>query len=235
MRDLGWAGLTLVSLGFGLACGGGARYVNQSSFIPQIAEVTGGGQSANAGTEFSLPVGARVASGSASVWLYGQQVMFKFPDGSIQTAISNAEGWAFLSHPKASATPGTYKIQVANDFLFAGNWFITITSVAAVPSALQVQPGYPPSAPINTMFGGSFRIQAVDAAGAPVAGLAITFASPTTGAGCTFAGGAASVVLTTDSLGMAEPTSITANGFQGGYVISVSGGGLSAGFSVTNL
>ena len=236
MRTLALVGIAGVCLGLQLACGGGSSgYVNEDQFAPQVVEVKGGGQSANAGTEFALPIGARLASGSAAVWLTGSPVHFKYPDGSIRTVAATADGWAMISHPLALATPGTYKIQAANDYMFTGSWFITLTSVAAVPAALQAQPGYPVSTSINTAFAGPFQVKAVDAAGAVVAGLAITFTAPSSGASCTFSGGGTSITLTTDYHGMVQPTLATANGIQGSYAITATAGGLSTSFAVSNL
>jgi len=236
VRNLALAGVAGIGLGLDLGCGGGKDgWVNEAGINPHVVEVKGGGQSANAGTEFAQPIGARLASDSTQVWLTGSPVHFKYPDGSIQSVAATADGWAFLSHPLALAAPGTYQLQVGSDYTFPGSWFISLTSLAAVPAALQAQAGYPTDTPISTMFLGPFQVKALDAAGAPVAGVVVTFTAPSSGASCTFPGGVTTAILTTDAKGTAQPQSVTANNTQGSYSITATAGGLSTTFTVTNL
>ncbi len=229
-------GTTLLLLWPLLGCGGGKDgWVNESGFTPHIVEITGSGQSANAGTRFPQPIGVRLASDSSQVYLGGQLVLFRLPDGSILSAGSRADGWAFLSNPTAASTPGPYQIQAADDTTFSGHWFIQLTSLNAVPTALQFQPGATTSTSVNTLFPGAFQVKAVDAAGAPVAGVAIQCSAPLSGASCTFAGGSPSSSLVTDALGTIQLNSVRANGTAGTYSITLTAGSLSTTLDLTNL
>ncbi|MBK7292508.1 MAG: hypothetical protein IPI84_01595 [Holophagaceae bacterium] len=219
-----------------LGCGGGKDgWVNESGFTPHIVETTGSGQSANAGTRFPQPIGVRLASDSAQVYLGGQLVLFKLPDGTILSAGSRADGWAYLANPVASSTPGAYQIQAADDTTFSGHWFIQLTSLSAVPATLQVQPGYPASTAVNTGFPGTFQVKALDGAGAPVAGVTIQCSAPTSGASCRFSGGGTSISLVTDATGSIQFGSVQANGTAGTYSITLSAGALSTTVDLTNL
>ncbi len=229
-------GTTFLLLVPNLSCGGGKDgWVNESGFTPHIVETTGSGQSANAGTRFPQPIGVRLASDSAQVYLGGQLVLFKLPDGTLLSAGSGADGWAYLANPIAATTPGSYQIQAADDTTFSGHWFIQLTSLNAVPVALQVQPGYTPSTSVNTLFPGAFQVKAVDGAGAPVAGVVIQCTAPSSGASCTFSGGGTSTSLVSDALGSIQVGSVRANGTAGSYAITLTAGNLSTTLDLTNL
>src|SRR5262249_17697320 len=72
--------------------------------------------------------------------------------------------------------------------------------------------------------------------GQPISGVGVTFAAPSGGASGTFAGGVTSVVVTTNSGGVATAPTFTANGTAGSYTVTATADGVSAPalFSLTN-
>jgi hypothetical protein len=94
----------------------------------------------------------------------------------------------------------------------------------------------PQSTPVNTAFPTALAVQVLDFAGNPVSGVTVTFKAPTSGASGTFAGGATTVTVSTDSSGDATAPTFTANGTTGSYKVTASIQGVTtkAKFALTN-
>jgi hypothetical protein len=93
--------------------------------------------------------------------------------------------------------------------------------------------GTPQSTTINTTFGTALQATVLSASSAPVSGVTVTFAVPTSGPSASFTG---AVTATTNASGVATSSPLTANGLAGTYTVtaSVSPVTTSANFSLTN-
>lgn len=104
------------------------------------------------------------------------------------------------------------------------------------PASIVATAGTPQTANVNSAFAASLQANARDANNFPVAGATVTFTAPTSGASGTFAGGAASANVITDSAGNAVAPVLTANKTAGQYNVTASATGAtgSASFSLKN-
>lgn len=112
----------------------------------------------------------------------------------------------------------------------------TFSISAGVPASIVASAGTPQNTVVNTAFASQLQATVRDAAGNLVGGASVTFTAPTTGARGTFVGGLSSIVVVTDTLGVARATAFTANTIAGAYNVSatVTGVGLPALFAMTN-
>ncbi|HJU84265.1 MAG TPA: hypothetical protein VJ600_08640 [Holophagaceae bacterium] len=218
-----------------MGCGSSSGYVNQENFVPHIVEVSGGGQTANKGTAFAQPLGAKIAIDSAGVKIDGQQVFFKDPAGQYHVARVMANAWAHLDPTLAPPSPGTYTFTAGVDYSSTGAWPIQVTVVDNPATGLSAVPGYATSAATGTPFATSFQVKAVDASGLVVAGVPVTFQAPASGASCDLDGYGTSRTVATDAFGLATVRTVTANGTAGSYTITFTSGALGGSFSVSNL
>jgi uncharacterized delta-60 repeat protein len=97
------------------------------------------------------------------------------------------------------------------------------------PAALAATRGTPQSSAVNTAFAVPLTVRVTDASGAPVAGVAVDFATPPTGASATLSAASA----TTDANGEARVTA-RANASGGSYVVTAAAQGLQASFALRN-
>ena len=94
--------------------------------------------------------------------------------------------------------------------------------------------GTPQSATVNTTFATNLQATVAES-GNPVAGVAVTFTPPASGASGTFAGGNPAIV-TTNGSGVATAPAFTANGIAGSYNVAATVPGIAAvNFSLTNI
>jgi len=99
------------------------------------------------------------------------------------------------------------------------------------PANIATQAGTPQSAQINTAFTTLLKALVTDASSAPVAGVAVTFTAPASGASGTFSG---STTVMTDAGGVATAPPFTANATPGTYTVTATINALTANFSLTN-
>jgi hypothetical protein len=101
----------------------------------------------------------------------------------------------------------------------------TITSVA----------GTPQTATVNAGFAAALQAKVVDSTNNPVIGVTVTFTNPSSGASAAFSGSATATGIT-DASGIATSPALTANGQQGGYIVTATalGAAAVASFSLTN-
>jgi len=120
----------------------------------------------------------------------------------------------------------------------AGGLIPTPTGIITVtfgsPATVAATAGTPQSTKVGTPFETRFSATVKDSAGNPVAGTAVTFTAPPSGASGTFVGGVNTVL--TDGSGVALAPVFTANSVAGSYEVTarVSGVSTPALFSLTN-
>jgi hypothetical protein len=90
------------------------------------------------------------------------------------------------------------------------------------------------SAAAGSSFTAPLRVKLVDAFGHGVVGAVVRFSAPGSGAGGTFAGVAASVLVATDANGFATAPAFTANDIAGGYQVNASAGAATTSFTLSN-
>ncbi len=84
---------------------------------------------------------------------------------------------------------------------------------------LAVMAGSPQSTAVNTAYSTALQVKVVDAAGHPLAGVSITFVTPSRGASGSFA---SSATVLTDQNGIATAPTFTANGTAGSFTVTAS-------------
>ena len=164
-----------------------------------------------------------------SVFAAGDGQTATFAGGvSSATVLSNASGVA--SAPTLTANnllggPYTLAFRAVNpDGTTSVNSVMALRNVGS-PTVL-VYSGNAQLAPSSTTFAKPFMVKVVNAAGAGIAGVTVTFKAPTTGASGSFAGGANTAV--TDINGIATSAAFTANSTTGTYQITASATGYSS-------
>jgi sugar lactone lactonase YvrE len=111
-----------------------------------------------------------------------------------------------------------------------GPTFLAFSESAAAKIAATSGSGQ--SATTNTAFASPLVATVTDLAGNPVAGITVTFTTPSTGASATLTGGNTAV---TNAAGVATSNALVANGTAGPWnVIAISGSAIPATFSLTN-
>ncbi|MGA3042973.1 MAG: putative Ig domain-containing protein [Bryobacteraceae bacterium] len=111
-----------------------------------------------------------------------------------------------------------------------GEFAINQVSVNTVGPALAASSGTPQSTGVGTAFANPLTVTLTDPCGNPLAGVAVTFTAPASGASAVLSAGSAF----TASNGTASVTA-SANGTPGSYTVAATAYGLSANFSLTNV
>ncbi len=157
------------------------------------------------------------------------------------TVTSNTSGVATASTLTANSTVGgPYSVAATSGALTAVDFSLT-NNVGSASSMAATAGTTPQSAVVNAAFATPLEVKVTDAGSDPVAGVAVTFTAPASGASGTFAtcaGGnatAESCTVTTNGSGDATASVFTANGVAGAYQVSASSSGLAnATFALTN-
>jgi uncharacterized protein YkwD len=103
------------------------------------------------------------------------------------------------------------------------------------PASIAVAGGSPQSATVGAAFASALQARVLNASSQPVAGVAVTFTAPVSGASGTFAGSANVATALTDATGIARSPSLTANQTAGSFTVAATVPGLpAAAFSLTN-
>ncbi|QTD46376.1 IPTL-CTERM sorting domain-containing protein [Ottowia testudinis] len=112
------------------------------------------------------------------------------------------------------------------------NW---TPSNAPQPAKLVAVAGSGQTTVVSTAFANALQARVEDANGQPVAGVAVRFNAPTSGASGSFGGAQASAQALTDAQGIATSPALTANGTVGSYAVTAQVDGLApASFTLTN-
>src|SRR5579884_932788 len=210
-----------------------------------VTAYTGSNQSATVASAYSSPLQAQVLDPNGNP-VQGATVTFASPSGTnpgvtfagggaTATASTNSAGIATSPPLTANTTAGTFTVTastagVANPATFS------LDNLPGPPASIATGAGASQATPVGTPFPVSLAVTVYDSYKNPVPGTTVTFASPATGAGGVFSGEGSTATVSTDSSGVAVAPTFTANGTEGGYVVtaSVSGLGQMASFSLVN-
>jgi hypothetical protein len=153
--------------------------------------------------------------------------------GGVNTATTNSQGVATAPVFTANTTAGSYTVTATTGTLTTNPGF-ALTNQAGAPGAIAATAGTPQTATVNSAYATNLAATVKDAFGNPVAGAAVTFNAPASGAGGTFAGGVNTA--TTNAQGVATAPVFTANTTVGSYAVTATAGTVttSPGFALTN-
>lgn len=197
----------------------------------------GGGQTTPPGSPFALPLQVRAtdAGGSALPCI---PVTFAAPGSgasatlSATTVLTDRSGIAQVS-ATANATGGSYNVTAT---LPTGITVpIALTNFVAVPGTI-VGNGAQATA-VTTAFPQPLTATVRDTGGAPMAGVSVTFITPSSGATGSFPGNTHTATASTNASGVATSPVLTANGNTGTFQAEASTAGIvaPATYALTNL
>lgn len=201
----------------------------------QIFATGGAQQSATVGTPFAAPLDVQVVDANGDP-LPNVAVTFAAPASgagvtlSATTTNTDADGIASVG-AIANDVAGSYVVN-ASVAGVASPAVFTLTNLAAAPASITtIGPGAAQSTEVLTAFPNPLVVAVTDAFGNPVAGVAIDFVVPASGAGATLS----STTATTDATGLAQ-VAATANAVGGAYAVTASVVGVAetASFALTN-
>jgi hypothetical protein len=205
-----------------------------------IAATAGTPQSATVNTVFTTKLAATVKDIYGNP-VPGKTVTFTAPTsgasgtfaGGVNTATTDSKGVATAAVFTANAIAGSYTVTADIGTLTTNPGF-ALTNLAGAPASVTATGGTPQTAAVNTNFAKPLEATVNDSFGNGVAGVAVTFTAPTSGASGTFAGGVNTA--TTNSSGVATSAVFTANGTAGSYTVTGKAGTVttSPGFQLKN-
>jgi adhesin/invasin len=223
---------------------------NMAGRPPTITAVGGSQRSATVGAHFAQPLEVRVLQAGKPV--QGATITFSlgaggggsagassagatFAGGSNQaTATTDAAGLAVSPRVGANNTAGTFAATATTTGTSDAAGF-TLRNLAGGPSAIAAGAAATQSTAVGTHFPIPLAVTVTDKSGNPVAGVAVTFASPAQGPTGHFAGGRRTVTVKTGTTGVAVAPPFVAEGTPGGYVVSARTAGHTAAFALVNL
>jgi hypothetical protein len=211
---------------------------NTTAGVANGVKVTSGNdQSAKVGAQFGLPLTVTVDDA------YGDPV----PDetvnftvgttngasasfvggGSSTSAQTDESGVATSPDLVAGTTVGSYTVTVSVTGLSASATF-SLKNLASGPYAIAAGAGTAQTTEAGTDFAVPLAVTVTDDDGNAVAGAAVTFSAPASGASGVFAGAGATAVVLTDANGVATAPDFSANETAGGYIVVAKAAGLAA-------
>jgi hypothetical protein len=121
--------------------------------------------------------------------------------------------------------------------VFAGNSSTEVLQFKGSAATVKAVSGDAQNTVISTTFGTKLSVTVHDGSNKPLAGVAVTFTTPATGASATFSGGEHTYKATTDAQGNATATDLLANDVAGSYKVTAKVVGINtpATFKVTNI
>src|SRR5262249_15007373 len=136
--------------------------------------------------------------------------------------------------PVAGSTAGSYNVTATVSGVTAPATF-NLTNMPGPPQSVVVASGTPQTATVGTTFASALQAKVIDGLSNPVAGVPVTFLTPSSGASATLSG-MNSAIVNTNAFGIAASPVPTANNTGGSYSVtaSVAGIGGSAIFNLTN-
>jgi hypothetical protein len=210
-----------------------------------LKATSGNGQSAKVGTQFALPLSVTLADAYGDP-VPDQAVNFSVGTtdgasasfvggGSSTTAQTDEAGVATSPDLVAGSSVGSYSVTVSVSGLNASATF-RLKNLSSGPNAIAAGAGTAQTTELGTDFAVPLAVTVTDADGNAVAGAAVTFAAPASGASGVFAGAGASAVVLTDSDGVASAPDFSANETAGGYIVVAKVAGLASGatFALVN-
>jgi hypothetical protein len=207
---------------------------SSSSSSGGVSVSSGSGQAAEVGTAFGAHFVAKVTIGGSAA--SGIAVTFTAPSSGASGTFANGKATEIdTTDANGLATSTTF---TANSI--TGEYAVTATATASGQSASVNFGVANTAAPVlvvnaangslqTALVGTTFTLPlsaVVDQNGSPVSGVTVTFTAPSSGASGTFAGGALTDEVATDSNGIATSSAFTANSVAGQYQVtaSISGG-----------
>jgi hypothetical protein len=208
-----------------------------------ISAAGGAAQSAAAGTPFTTPLTVTVLNADSNP-VAGVAVIFTAPSvgasgtfansSATETVTTNASGRAKSSTFTANAKTGSYTVAAVVPGVSATDF--ALTNTAPPPASISVYGGVTQSASAGAGFNAPLIAAVRDAHSNPVAGVAVVFTAPSSGASGTFANSSAKETVTTNASGVATSSTFTANSTAGSYTVTAAVSGVStpAEFTLTN-
>lgn len=196
---------------------------------------SGNNQSTRVGTVFGAALQVRLTD-QHDLPLPGKNVKFVAPATGASAAFgngmqqlhatTNAQGIATTDILQANAVVGAYQVVASADGAATSAVFDLNNMDATAPAlTLQKVSGDGQSAAVGQTFAQSLRIKLVDSLGSGVAGRAVTFVLPSSGASALFTGSAQQFQTQTDADGFANSPSLVANSAEGNYQVMVTAAG----------
>jgi protocatechuate 3,4-dioxygenase beta subunit len=144
------------------------------------------------------------------------------------TVGTDANGSAVAPAFRANGIAGSYQVTVVSDY---GSVKLSLTNTASgVVASLAATGSTDQLAFVNTQYAEPLQVRVLDANGAPVSGVNVTFSlgTGTSGAGASFAGGGPQAIVPTDASGLATSPVFVANGSAGRFSAAASVSGLTS-------
>ncbi len=206
---------------------------NNPGTATAVVAGTGGGQSANVGTQFVNPLVVTVNDQYGNAVADGTLVTFAGPGSgaSITTTTATTTGGVASTKVTANgAIGGPYNVTAS-----AGSGSATFSlSNTTTPASVSPVSGSGQTATVGTAFANQLKAIVKDASLNPVPNVTVTFGGPGSGPG--LQGGSVNAI--TDATGTATTTGLTANTVPGSYPISISVNGTlntPSAFNLTNI
>lgn len=157
----------------------------------------------------------------------------------INQFVTDSSGIATTDTLRANAIAGSYIVSATIPGGTAPANF-QLTNLTSGAASIRVTGGTPQTKQVNMPFDSLFSVVVRDASGNPISGATVTFTAPDTSASGTFLVNnqrSRSMSATTDSLGRASSTRLTADTVAGRYVVYASTAGVAQrdSFSLTNV
>ena len=198
------------------------------AFVQQPADTSAGATISPVVVGLTDGGGNPVANASVTLSLSGSTAML----GGALTAITGANGQATFGDLSITAA-GSYRLMAVSGSITAvSNVFVISATQSSV--LITVFDGDGQSAAVGSAYGAPLRAMVTDLYGNVLAGVAVTFAPPASGASVTFS---VSATVTTDAIGMATSPAMTANSQTGAFQVSANttGAASPAVFPLTNI
>lgn len=200
-----------------------------------LSIVSGDLQSARLDQPFSLPLQVRLQTAGGDP-VAGQEVLFdapasgasaRFAGGSRQARVpTDAQGMARSPALTATGGAGGFTVSAGVEALPDGVRF-TLSNLDGAAPVLRIAKlsGDGQTATVGAAYAAPVRVKLTDAQGAAVAGHAVVFAMPGSGASAVFDGGTLAAQAVTDAAGVAASPGLTANGLAGAFEMHVTAAG----------
>ncbi len=162
-----------------------------------------------------------------------------FADTGTATTTATTDSMGFAQAPAFTANElaGGVAVTASVNSLTA-TFQLTNTNAAPQPASIVVTGGNKQTAMVNTDYASPLQVTVTDLTGKPVSNVTVTFSAPTKNASGTFSSIAANDPSTataiTNSLGIAQAPTFTANGTAGTFPIFASVNSLTTSFTLTN-
>jgi uncharacterized repeat protein (TIGR01451 family) len=208
-----------------------------------LSIVAGDLQAARLEQAFALPLQVRLGTANGDP-VAGEEVVFsapasgasvRFAGGSRQwRVLTDAQGMARTPALTATGAAGRFSISAGVDALPGGVRF-TLDNLDGSASVLRIVKlaGDGQAATVGMPYAQPVRVKVIDAQGAAVAGHAVGFALPDSGASAVFDGGLLAAQTVTDAAGVAVSPALRANGLAGAFEMRVTAAGVGEALRVT--